>query len=403
MRVAHITIEDVTSGLFRTQIVDVARQIVRHDPSITIDIHAINRPWKMMEHRSRLASYQKSLAGTGVRIVYTPVLPPLRDALGSASYSRAVTGVLTAALAARLDRRLDVFHSRSYWPAMALHTLGRRNIVLDPRSLWVSENLSTGDLAPGSASHRYWLRAEEQCVRDAAVTTAVSAGMIEYYAEEYGVTNVSLIPISFEPRVFRYSSEGRARGRAQLGWAGETVFVYSGSLGMSGVNVTALRQMFGLALADADARLLFLTAEPESSIQSVLQGTGADESRIRVIRPRQDEMGDWLSTADIGLHALPRQHDWRTRLGTKVVEYWACGLPVIVNENVGAAADYVRAEDVGRVIDDATTIQDFTRLVRESRGLDKQRVASFARRTFAAEVIAGLYRDAYVQAARGRD
>lgn len=403
MHVAHVTIEDVASGLFRTQVVDIARQVVRCDPSISIEIHAINRPWKASAHLAQLARYEESLAGTGIRIVYTPVLPPLRDALRSANYSRAVTLLLTGALGARLRGRVDVFHSRSYWPAMALHKLGYRNVVFDPRSLWVSENLSTGDLAAGSASHRYWQRAEASCVRQAAVTTVVSAGMAEYYREEYGADNVRLVPISFEPRVFRYSEEGRKRGRAQLGWREGTVFVYSGSLGMSGVNIAALVRLFSLAMAVPGAKLLFLTGEPESSILAIMGQAGTDASRFRIVRPRADEMGDWLSVGDVGLHGLPRQHDWRTRLGTKVVEYWACGLPAIVNENVGAAADYIRADAVGRVIDDTTTADDFARLTREALALSRDDVAAFARRTFAAEVIAGLYRDAYADvASRGK-
>ena len=399
MHVAHVTIEDVCSGLFRTQVVDIARQVVARDPSITIDIHAINRPWKMAGHRRQLATYRAMLQGTGIRILYSPVLPPLRDALKSAGYSRAVTALLAAALSARGRGRVDAYHSRSYWPAMALHALGNRNVVFDPRSLWVSENLSTGDLAPDSASHRYWLGAEASCVRAAAVVTVVSAGMGEYYREQYGVANVRLIPISFAPQVFRFSPEARKRNRQALGWGSETVYVYSGSLGQSGVNVAALQRLFALAMAVPDAKLLFLTSEPESAIQTAMGASGADASRYRVVRPRQDEMGDWLSAGDVGLHALSRQHDWRTRLGTKVVEYWACGLPTIVNENVGAAADYIRANDAGRVVSDATSPTDFTRLVAESLRLERQRIADFALRTFSSDVVAGLYRDAYAHVA----
>ena len=59
-------------------------------------------------------------------------------------------------------------------------------IVFDPRSLWVLENISTGDLIESSDSHQYWLPAEEACVLDSNVVTVVSAGMDEYYRELYG-------------------------------------------------------------------------------------------------------------------------------------------------------------------------------------------------------------------------
>jgi len=395
MHVAHITIEDVCSGLFRTQVLNISREIVRGDPRITIDIHAINRPWMNDEHRRQLAKYAKMLEGGGVRIVYTPVLPPLRHALKSVTYSRGVTALLTAVLRFRTGRGVDVFHSRSYWPAMALRRLGHRNILFDPRSLWVAENLSTGDLVPDSASHRYWLAEEAACARESAVTTAISAGMAEHFVDQYQAKDVRLVPISFARDVFKFSADGRARHRAQLGWTDEKVFVYSGSLGMSHINVAALERLFGLAMSVPGTKLLFLSGEAEAAIHALMKSVGADPDRYRIVRPRQDEMGDWLSVGDVGLHALSRQHDYRTRLGTKVVEYWGGGMPTIVNENVGAAADYIRADDVGRVVNDATTTLEFAGLVSECLRLDRASVESFATRTFSSEVVAGLYRDAY--------
>lgn len=395
MRVVHVTLEDLGAGLFRTQVLDIAREIVRRDPSVLIEVHAINRPWLWRRHQELLTQYRRQLSGSGVSIRYTPLLPPLRHALGRASYSRLVTWIMQAALMPFRGRAVDVFHSRSYWPAMALHALGLRNVVFDPRSLWVSENISTGDLVADSASHRYWLAAEADCVKRAAATTVVSAPMGEYFLSEYGVGGAHLVPISFAPATFQYSAEARAQRRTELGWESERVFVYSGSLGMSGVNVSALQSMFASALADANARLLFLTSEPDSAIQTSLATAGDVGSRVRVIRPRASEMGQWLTASDVGLHALPRQLDWRTRLGTKVVEYWACGLPVVVNEHVGAAASYIRTEDAGRVVTAELDANGFKQLADEAVSLDRTRIAQFALRTFATEVVADRYLSVY--------
>ena len=91
MRVAHITLEDVASGLFRTQVLAMARAIARRDALVSIDLHVINRPWHWRTHRRVLDEYARQLEGTRVWIRYTPALPPLRHALSSAAYSRAVT------------------------------------------------------------------------------------------------------------------------------------------------------------------------------------------------------------------------------------------------------------------------------------------------------------------------
>jgi glycosyltransferase involved in cell wall biosynthesis len=382
----------------------MARAITLRDPSVRIDLHVINRPWHWHIHQNVLAAYAAQLAHTRVRIRYTPLLPPLRHAMSSAVYSRAVTLALETVLLPYRWSDADVLHSRSYWPAMALHRLGLRNIVFDPRSLWVSENISTGNLAPESDAHRYWLHAERECVSMAAATTVVSTAMSEYYRDTCGVDGAELIPISFAPETFRFDAEARARRRAELGWADARVFVYSGSLGMSTVNVVALQSIFAAMLADPAARLLFLTDEPQSNIDRSLSTAGDVRTRVRVLRPKASEMAECLSAADIGVHALPKQLDWATRLGTKVVEYWACGLPVIVNENVGAAAAYIRAEQLGRVLEPEVDAESFRAAADASTVLDRGRIAAFALRTFATNVIADRYLEVYraVAAARAR-
>jgi glycosyltransferase involved in cell wall biosynthesis len=404
MHIAHITLEDVASGLFRTQVLTMAQAIARRDPSVRIDLHVINRPWCWHSHERVLADYARQLVDTRVRIRYTSTLPPLRHALMSAAYSRAVTWSLRAVLLPYRWSRADVLHSRSYWPAMALHGLGLRNVVFDPRSLWVSENISTGDLVPNSAAHRYWLAAERECVELAAATTVVSAAMADYYRDVCSVDSAELVPISFEPEIFRFDADARACRRRELGWDGARIFVYSGSLGMSGVNVSALQSLFASTLSDPAARLLFLTGESKSMIDTSLATAGNVVDRVHVVRPKAAEMGQWLSAGDIGVHALPKQLDWATRLGTKVVEYWACGLPVIVNEHVGAAASYIQAENLGRVVELGAGAEAFRAAANAAVALDRGRISQFALRTFATDVIADRYLDVYraVAAARRR-
>lgn len=340
-----------------------------------------------------------ALKGSGVSIVYLPFLPPLRHALSSATYSKLVTAILFVVLKIFISKHFDVFHSRSYWPAMAMIRMKLKKIVFDPRSLWVLENISTGDLTKNSSSHQYWIQAEKTCICESSIVTVVSAGMDDYYSELYGCRNVRLVPISFSGRTFRYCEKGRKMFREILGWQDYVVFVYSGSLGMSRINVDALQQLFELSMYNPCARLLFLTSEPAEIIEVIMHTINVDRSRYRIVRPKHEDMGDWLSACDIGLHALSRQLDYQTRLGTKVVEYWACGLPVIVNENVGAAAAYIRQEGFGKVVVRNTTQKAFSVLVKEVQKIDRSAIARFASDNFSSDVIAKLYGEAYITAA----
>jgi glycosyltransferase involved in cell wall biosynthesis len=395
MNVAHVTIEDICSGLFRTQVLDMARDVVRAHAGLHIHIYAINRPWKILEHLKQLRSLKLALEGSGVSVVYLPFLPPLRHALASAIYSRLVTGILFVVLKMFIPKHFDVFHARSYWPAMAMTQLGMSSVVFDPRSLWVLENISSGNLVENSDSHRYWLEAEEACVLKSSLVTVVSGGMGEYFDELYRRQNSKLVPISFSDSIFCYSEKGRAQFRELLRWHDDVVFIYSGSLGMSRINVAALQQLFGLVMSSSRAKLLFLTSEPAAIIESMMSGINVEISRYRIVRPKHEDMGYWLSAGDIGLHALPRQLDYKTRLGTKVVEYWACGLPVIVNDNVGAAAAYIRKEGGGKVVDETTSLDSFKCVVNEVLKMDRSAISRFASDNFSSHVIASLYSDAY--------
>ena len=393
--VAHVTIEDICSGLFRTQVVNMARDIVQINHGVRIDIYAINRPWKLLEHRRQLRKLEEVLDGCAVRVVYLPFLPPLRHALASVAYSRMVTGLLYWAIKICIPKKYDVFHSRSYWPAMAMIRMGVRNIVFDPRSLWVLENISMGNLKENSDSHRYWLEMEKSCVTESSEITVVSTGMADYYQQAYGKRSIRLVPIAYSGKIFRYSQDGRIRFRDALGWGNAIVFVYSGSLGMSRVNVESLQHLFRLAMSCSRARLLFLTEESAEFIDVLMAEVGVEKCQYHIVHPQHEEMGDWLSACDVGLHALPRQLDRETRLGTKVVEYWACGLPVIVSDNVGAAASYIRKHGVGRVYAEDTTAESFGVYVSEVLEMERSDIAKFAADNFEARVIAQLYGDTY--------
>lgn len=401
MHINFVTIEDVTSGLFRTQVVDLAESISNLDPGVSIRIIAINRPWKLLSHRVALKKYREQFFGSNVWITYIPTLPPLRGAVANPLVSEILVALLRifSAVVGLLEH-VDVWHARGYWTAMALQRNKRKNLLFDPRSLWILENQSAGNLTHASKSYQYWLSNEKAITESSRYVAVVSKGMKEYYNRHYLNPSVDVIPISANEIFFKFNAAVRFKRRNELGWDREVIFVYSGSLGLSGINMTALVELFRYVLSHSGARLLFLSDESEERIQSLLSTVPVRPSQFVVIRPNPEEISEWLSTADIGLHALPRQLDSATRLGTKVVEYWASGLPVIVNNYVGAACNYIQENSyLGRAVNFDEELPNIEVLVNEIVENPRGHIQSFARENFRGAVIAAKYLQGYKQVA----
>lgn len=399
LHIAYFTIEDIGSGLFQTQILDILSEIIKQDPKIKFEIIAVNRPWHFSAHRRWLRKIADKFPNNQIKVRYIPLLPPLRNALKSYLYSVLVTKWLTLIYWIFGPKRARIVHCRSYWPAEAAINSGSTPVLFDMRSLWVSESLSIGDLIENSRSHKYWLDLKKNCLQKATVSTGVSKGMIDHAKLIVPGKRLDLIPISVDLEKFKFNNPERLAKRKILSWPDDLILVYSGGFGQSGANHAALRWLFNLLFgSDSSIKLLFLTMESDEAVKELMSGVLNSKDRYQIIHPAFHEMSGWLSVADIGVHALPLQLDSATRLGTKVVEYWANGLPVIVNENVGAAADFINEFNVGLVLDSTKDIDEGGGLTQQIISLTKvsrQHQTDFATEHFSSVTIAKKYLNAY--------
>jgi glycosyltransferase involved in cell wall biosynthesis len=393
MHINFLTIDDVSSGLFRTQVMDLAKSISDLDPGISIRIIVVNRPWKLLSHRVALNKYSEQLIGSNVHITYIPILPPLRGVVSNTFASEILITLLRLCSAfVALHGEVDVWHARGYWATIALQRNKCKNLLFDPRSLWIQENQSAGNLKYTSNAYKYWLSNEKIIAESARYVAVVSKGMMKYYKERYQNSKIGIIPISANEIFFNFNKSVRCNRRIQLGWEDNVIFVYSGSLGLSGINANALVQLFHYLLSFKDARLLFLSDENEEKILALMSTIPVDLASLKVIRPVTGEIWEWLAASDVGVHGLPRQLDSNTRLGTKVVEYWASGLPVIVNNNVGAACDYINENSyLGYVINFEKKLPSINKILSEIMGNSRELIQFFARKNFHSSLIAKKY------------
>jgi len=399
MLVTYVTIEDICSGLFQTQILDIVNEILTQEGHIEYEIIIINRPWKIFKHLKKKYKYKIQNKDLPIRFRYLPILPPLRYAVDSILFSTFVSGLLTSACKIFISKSTVVVHSRSYWATYASIKSQNKPVIFDMRSLWPAENISAGKLTEGSKAEKYWKNLERFCLNEAAISTGVTSGMVKYVKSIAPKCKASLIPISVDIRKFMFHADSRAIRRKELGWDDKIILVYSGSLGLAGINRTTLAEMLQQLLAiNENINVLFLSMENAATIDKMMFNKSINTERYKIIQPAMKILPEWLSAGDIGVHALPKQLDSFTRLGTKVVEYWANGLPIIVNEFVGAAVEIINEFEVGYVHSIGDSKEETSDKIRKLLGYNREQITLFAQKMFSLQKVAAKYLEVYKNA-----
>jgi hypothetical protein len=146
--------------------------------------------------------------------------------------------------------------------------------------------------------------------------------------------------------------------RQRLGIGDETkVLVYSGSIGINQGwhrvnNLVALYQAFQQTFAQA--KLLIITRSPHAPLCSALDSIPAIQSQYLLVAGNSpQETAAYLQAADYA--ALPyrevgspiEERIGYTMVASKTGEYFAVGLPLLVNRAVGAATKLVEDHGIG--------------------------------------------------------
>lgn len=410
MKVAYVVYnERPSSGLMRTQVIALLKEIVRRRPGIELTLIALWQPWVMRRHRAEIAALSTELAAAGIRQRDLPwALVPTRHFAYRGLLFPLLRAWVRVIMRAALREKFDVVHCRGYLPsygAAACKAAFGHRLVFDMRSLWPREHLTIGAWRAEDRIHRQWVELERRTAVAADATIGVSPAMVDDIRAIDSRVHAVHVPICVDLEEIRFDAGARARLRAELGWQQNPVIVYQGSLGLMNSNLQEVAEVLGpVSRAMPDTRFLVLTSNRDVDIAAVLRGFGIDAARFAVRHPSREELREWMSAADAGIHAMSTGPDSATRLGVKIVEYLACGLPIIVNPHVGAAARLVRENGVGAVLEgvDAAEIRAKLAPLFEQHPVPSSASRELATRTFSLGACADRYLGLYDgDAARG--
>lgn len=361
--------EDITSPLLRRQVVELLIEASSaSERPLNVSILLFQLVPSLVRRRKVLRELKKNLRRCGISLVVVPNLVPwpvpnirfMRTGAGFRPDGRwnRFGAVMFAFYAFpvlayyALVKRVRVFHSRSYPPALAVVAFKKvfRFVkhVFDPRSDFPEENVVAGRWEDDSSDFKFWKKVESKILQDASTTVCISEEYVNHFKETTQTFSYILAPNNVDTNRFRYDPVARAMQRKTLGWSEtDLVFVYLGGMSADGWHRPDFYRELIVRVRERvpNSKLLMLIPRHANDIA---QRCFAGLDSVAIRNPAYDEVPKWLSVGDIGLMYMHRR---RLAVGTKLGEYLAVGLPILCNSNCLGTKRFIQNyPDAGRVL-----------------------------------------------------
>ena len=248
-----------------------------------------------------------------------------------------------------LVRRPHIIHARSYLPGAVAQTLAAAlpgaRFLFDCRGLLGDEYLDAGIITRESFRYRLIKQAERRLFRGAAGVVVLTERLQRWLREEARLlrpeTPVEVIPCCVDLERFRIDAAARAATRERLGAGDRFVLIYSGSLG-SWYYEEEMARLFAALRRRRPALFLVLTRSPSERLRAALGSLGVPEADVMVRPAAPRDMPGLLATGDGAVSFIAPCFSKIASSPTKIAEYLAVGLPVVMNQGVGDGDELVR-------------------------------------------------------------
>ena len=296
---------------------------------------------------SEMKRISASLTRHGVR--WTPLRYHKRPK-GPAKVLDVLHGIAVG-LRESLRRRPHIIHARTLVGGVmgvVLAPLVSGKLVYHAEGFYPDEQVDSGVWTEGSFMYRLGTSAERFLFSHADGIVVLSEGgrsHIERRQVGRGrATPVIVVPSSVDLALF--SKLDRSP------WRPESVLrlVYAGSIGgryrlerVAEFAATALRRLGRVTLR-------VLTHTSREIVTEILRASGLPREAWSLDSVEHGRVPEELSQQNVGLHFLTAGIGQYAGSPTKVGEYWASGLPVVITRGVGDTEEIIRRERVGVVV-----------------------------------------------------
>jgi glycosyltransferase involved in cell wall biosynthesis len=346
--VLYISYDGVLEPLGESQVISYLDRLAAN---YCITLLSFEKPADLSE-RPRVADVGRRLEARGIswiRLRYHK-----RPALLSTAFD-VVVGIMRARRACR-RAAVRIIHARSYVPALI--ALGARGasgaaFLFDMRGFWVNEKVEAGHWKQGSVVYRVAKWWERRFFKAAdAVVSLTAAGvraLADIGCEVSGGVPVEVIPTCVDLQRFK-PAEKDPELVARLGLSGSPVIGCVGTMSNWYMRTEMLQYLAHIARSIERSRILIVTREDHGAVRRDAEAAGVPPASLVMTAARFAEMPKFTSLFDAGVFFIRPSLSKRGSAATKLAEFLACGVPVIINDGVGDSGTIVREGGAGIVL-----------------------------------------------------
>ena len=248
--------------------------------------------------------------------------------------------------------RLKIVHARGYVAAFIASWIKKSKkikFIFDMRGFWVEEKVDSGFWSKKNTSYKIAKAIERDMVSLADKIVVLTEAAKSFLKEgiKQSIKNIEVIPTCVDQERFK-PLEGEGKDFLR----GKTVILYSGSVGTFYRFNDAVR-FFQMAY-EKEKRSFFLALinNNKEIAEESLKMNNVPADSYKVLSVLHSQVPDWLKEADVSLMFYSRDNSYAGCCPTRFAESLACGVPVLVNKNIGDCDGIIMEERVGFILED---------------------------------------------------
>lgn len=259
-----------------------------------------------------------------------------------------------------------ILHARGYVPALialAVKSLRGTLLLFDMRGFWADEKLDAGHWSRESRLYRVTKSCEKKFFESAdGIVSLTHAGVAEFPGLGYRIRPgipIEVIPTCTDVERFTPGPKDAALV-ARLGLADAEVLGCVGTMSNWYLREPMLDYLAFLLQRLPRLKVLVVTAEDQTALRAHASARGVDLDRFILTRAAFADMPAYFRLMDVGMFFIKPVFSKKGSAATKLGEFLASGVPVVINDGVGDSGAIVRDQRVGVVMDrlDATAFEE---------------------------------------------
>jgi glycosyltransferase involved in cell wall biosynthesis len=247
---------------------------------------------------------------------------------------------------------------------------------------------------------RYWIELyfERQQVKAAGKIFPVSFHHKKRLMEEgLSENKIMVMPCCVALEKFKFEAVKRSTIRLQLGiQENQIVAIYVGKYG----GIYYDQEAFDLYRAafyffGESFRLIILTEQDRSEVLRKCLERGIDANHVFIHRAKHEEVNAYLSAADFAFSTIKPVPSRLYCSPIKNGEYWANGLPIVTEMNIGDDSDIIVREGGGVILDrnhPSNAFQKLKELIAAGREHNSEEIQRLAQKHRSMDVVESIYR-----------